>query len=229
MKSTSRGSRLVSSAARSPGRSSTGPEVWRRFTPISRAMMCASVVLPSPGGPNSSTWSSASPRARAAWMKISSCARIFSWPTYSARVAGRSARSISPSCAEAGVPAISRSVSTPMRAFCQTRRTPKEKRRHTAAFSLYWKSLLKAEQDADAHHVHVELVEVAGLDIAVPLPLRPHAEVAREVVARAETEGQVDIVVGIGRGSESLEGDLDIGVRHIQANLPKEREALGQR
>jgi hypothetical protein len=63
MNSTSRGSRLVSSAARSPGRSSTGPEVWRRLTPISRAMMCASVVLPRPGGPNSSTWSSASPRA----------------------------------------------------------------------------------------------------------------------------------------------------------------------
>ncbi len=33
MNSTSRGCRLVSSAARSPGRSSTGPEVWRRFTP----------------------------------------------------------------------------------------------------------------------------------------------------------------------------------------------------
>ena len=31
MNSTSRGSRFVSSAARSPGRSSTGPEVCRRF------------------------------------------------------------------------------------------------------------------------------------------------------------------------------------------------------
>ena len=39
MNSTSRGCRLVSSAARSPGRSSTGPEVWRRFTPSSLAMM----------------------------------------------------------------------------------------------------------------------------------------------------------------------------------------------
>jgi hypothetical protein len=38
------------------GRSSTGPEVWRRLTPSSLAMMCASVVLPRPGGPNSSTW-----------------------------------------------------------------------------------------------------------------------------------------------------------------------------
>ena len=53
MNSTSFASRLVRIAARSPGRSSTGPEVWRRLTPISRAMMCASVVLPRPGGPNS--------------------------------------------------------------------------------------------------------------------------------------------------------------------------------
>ena len=29
----------------------TGPEVWRRLTPISFAMTCASVVLPNPGGP----------------------------------------------------------------------------------------------------------------------------------------------------------------------------------
>ncbi len=56
-------------AARSPALASTGPEVARKFTPSSRAMICASVVLPSPGGPNSSTWSSASPRPRAASMK----------------------------------------------------------------------------------------------------------------------------------------------------------------
>ena len=80
MNSTSRGSRLVSSAARSPGRSSTGPEVWRRLTPSSCATMCDSVVLPSPGGPNSSTWSRASPRRRAASMKTPSWWRIFSWP-----------------------------------------------------------------------------------------------------------------------------------------------------
>src|SRR5689334_439084 len=118
MRSTSRGSRLVSSAARSPGRSSTGPEVWRRFTPSSRAMMCASVVLPRPGGPNSSTWSSASPRLRAAWMKISSCPRTFSWPTYSASVPGRNERSNCSSCGEAGRWEISRSVSTATGRFC---------------------------------------------------------------------------------------------------------------
>ena len=53
--STSRGCRFVSSAARSPGRSSTGPEVCFMVTPSSAAMMCASVVLPSPGGPKMST------------------------------------------------------------------------------------------------------------------------------------------------------------------------------
>jgi hypothetical protein len=68
---TSRGSRLVNSAARSPGRSRTGPEVWRMLTLSSLAMMLASVVLPSPGGPKISTWSKASPRLRAARMKMS--------------------------------------------------------------------------------------------------------------------------------------------------------------
>lgn len=53
-------------------------EVWRRLTPISRAMMCASVVLPRPGGPNSNTWSSASLRLRAASIKIDSWPRTFS-------------------------------------------------------------------------------------------------------------------------------------------------------
>ena len=40
----------------------TGPEVARKPTPISRARIPASVVLPSPGGPKNRTWSSASPR-----------------------------------------------------------------------------------------------------------------------------------------------------------------------
>src|SRR5258706_1917406 len=120
MKSTSFGSRLVRIAARSPGRSSTGPEVERRLTPISRARMCARVVLPRPGGPNSSTWSSASPRPRAAWMKISNWPRILSWPTYSARVAGRKLRWICSSCTEEGLAEIRRSVSTATSGFCQS-------------------------------------------------------------------------------------------------------------
>lgn len=35
-----------------PAFSSTGPEVLFSSEPISLAMICASVVLPSPGGPN---------------------------------------------------------------------------------------------------------------------------------------------------------------------------------
>src|SRR3990172_1480976 len=111
MNSTSFGSRLVRIAARSPARSSTGPEVWRRFTPISRAMIGAGVVLPSPGGPNSSTWSSASFLARAASTKIESCPRIFSCPTYSVNDRGRSARSNASSWTFAGSGAMRRSVS----------------------------------------------------------------------------------------------------------------------
>src|SRR3990167_2487702 len=102
MNSTSLASRLVSSAARSRGFSSTGPLVWRRFTPSSCAMMCESVVLPRPGGPNSKTWSSASLRFLAAPMKISSCSRTFTWPTYSSSSLGRSARSIASSLGDAG-------------------------------------------------------------------------------------------------------------------------------
>ena len=47
----------------SPLRSSAGPAVCTNGTPSSTATICASEVLPSPGGPASSTWSSASPRA----------------------------------------------------------------------------------------------------------------------------------------------------------------------
>ena len=53
-------------AARSPARSSAGPEVMCSCTPISAATMPASVVLPSPGGPANSRWSAAWPRRRAA-------------------------------------------------------------------------------------------------------------------------------------------------------------------
>ena len=108
---TSFGSKLVSNAAKSPARSSTGPDVWRRLTPISRAIMCASVVLPKPGGPNKSTWSSGSLRPRAALIKISSWPRAFSWPTYSSSTLGRSARSMASSCGLSAAGAIRRSVS----------------------------------------------------------------------------------------------------------------------
>src|SRR3990170_4239711 len=64
MNSTSPLPRLVRTAARSPARSMAGPEVGRICGPISAATMLASVVLPSPGGPYSSTWSTGSSRWR---------------------------------------------------------------------------------------------------------------------------------------------------------------------
>ena len=66
MKSTSFGSNEVKMPARSPGLSSTGPEVTLKPTPSSLAMMLLSVVFPSPGGPWSRVWSRGSPRYLAA-------------------------------------------------------------------------------------------------------------------------------------------------------------------
>src|SRR5580693_6376803 len=93
MNRTSRGSRLVRIAARSPALASTGPLVARKLTPSSRATIWARVVLPRPGGPNSSTWSSASWRPRAASMNTLRLALIGSWPTNSLKVCGRIERS----------------------------------------------------------------------------------------------------------------------------------------
>src|SRR3990172_3802374 len=56
MNRTSRCSSFVRSPARSPGRSRIGPDVILMFAPSSFAMMNASVVLPSPGGPGERTW-----------------------------------------------------------------------------------------------------------------------------------------------------------------------------
>ncbi len=89
MNSTSRGCKLVRMAAKSPARWITGPEVARNPTPISRATICASVVLPKPGGPCSNTWSNASPRARAASMNTFKFSRLDCWPVNSASVCGR--------------------------------------------------------------------------------------------------------------------------------------------
>ena len=95
MNSTSRGSRLVRIAARSPARSIAGPLVWRIATPSSLATTPASVVLPSPGGPESSRWSSDSSRARAASISTPRLSFTRSWPRYSSSLRGRSERSIS--------------------------------------------------------------------------------------------------------------------------------------
>jgi anaerobic ribonucleoside-triphosphate reductase activating protein len=67
-----------------------GPDVRRSCAFISCAIMLARVVFPNPGGPYNSTWSRASPRARAAWIKMDSVSFSRSCPVYSARVCGRS-------------------------------------------------------------------------------------------------------------------------------------------
>src|SRR4051812_21222782 len=80
-------------AARSPAWVSAGPLVNRSAAPISVAMIIASVVLPSPGGPESSTWSGARPRIRAASRTSPSWSRTRTWPTTSSSDRGRSAAS----------------------------------------------------------------------------------------------------------------------------------------
>ena len=93
IKSKSPASRLLSIAAKSPAFSSTGPDVDLSEAPISLAMMLARVVLPSPGGPKISVWSRASRRFFAASIKIDICSFTACWPMYSAKLAGRRARS----------------------------------------------------------------------------------------------------------------------------------------
>ena len=80
MNRTSLGCRFVRIAARSPARWMTGPEVARKPTPSSRAMIWARVVLPRPGGPCSRTWSSESLRVRVASMKMARFSREARWP-----------------------------------------------------------------------------------------------------------------------------------------------------
>ena len=55
MKTTSPPFSEVSTEARSPARSMAGPLLIRSGAPSSAAMIIAIVVLPSPGGPDSST------------------------------------------------------------------------------------------------------------------------------------------------------------------------------
>ncbi len=98
--------------ARSPGLSSTGPEVTLKPTPSSLATMFDSVVFPSPGGPWSRVWSRASPRRRAACTNTRRLDMIFSWPLKSSNASGRSAFSISFSVSRGSCPRISKSSSS---------------------------------------------------------------------------------------------------------------------
>ena len=95
MKSTSFLSSEVSTPAKSPGLSSTGPEVTLKPTPNSLAMMFDSVVFPNPGGPCSNTWSSASLRIRAAMTNTFRFSTTFACPLKSRNESGRNTFSYS--------------------------------------------------------------------------------------------------------------------------------------
>src|SRR3712207_2655972 len=105
MNSTSPGARLDSIAARSPDRSIAGPLVIFTDVPSSEPMINARLVLPSPGGPDSSTWSGGRPRRLAPSSTRSSCRATLGWPMKSASECGRSADSTtrSSSPAEAAI------------------------------------------------------------------------------------------------------------------------------
>ena len=83
MNNTSPGSRLDNTAAKSPPFSIAGPLLVFKSTPNSFAIICASVVLPNPGGPYNKTWSNGSSRILAASINIRIFSFTSSWPTYS--------------------------------------------------------------------------------------------------------------------------------------------------
>src|SRR6185312_10637053 len=91
MKKTPRSDSDVRYDASVPLCSIAGAPMARSGTPSAVAMRCASVVLPMPGGPEKSTWSSASPRRWAAATKTLRFSTTFDWPTYSSKLRGRSA------------------------------------------------------------------------------------------------------------------------------------------
>src|SRR6266852_2353695 len=94
MKKTSLLSSEVNIAVKSPLRSNSGPALVLIGTFNSLAIICASVVFPSPGGPYSSTWSSASPRLRAASIAIWIFSLTRFWPMYSSSRFGRTLTSM---------------------------------------------------------------------------------------------------------------------------------------
>src|SRR2546425_2557004 len=94
MKKTSLLSSEVNIAVKSPLRSNSGPALVLIGTFNSLAIICASVVFPSPGGPSSSPWSSASPRLRAASMAIWIFSLTRFWPMYSSSRFGRTLTSM---------------------------------------------------------------------------------------------------------------------------------------
>src|SRR5271166_454266 len=120
----------------SPLRSSAGPAVCTNGTPSSAATIWASEVLPRPGGPASSRWSRASPRALHASIATVSCSRSVSCPTKSCSRRGRSERSSSSSASRYGVwmraavsPACAPTRVVPFRVLIGSRSAPRQAQR----------------------------------------------------------------------------------------------------
>ena len=90
----------------------------RMPVPSSAAMIMASEVLPSPGAPDSSTWSGGRPRRRALSRTRPTCSRTRSCPTNSSSRRGRSAASTTrswspaPACTRACSPRAASSASS---------------------------------------------------------------------------------------------------------------------
>src|ERR1035437_10218468 len=84
-------------------------------------MMVARVVLPSPGGPKSSTWSSASPRDLAASSAMASCSLAFDWPMNSPSQRGRSLSS--KPCSSSARAALTRRSGVLSRAMAMLKRS----------------------------------------------------------------------------------------------------------
>ena len=85
---TSPGSRLDSTAAKSPLFSKAGPVVVLILVPNSLAIIWARVVLPSPGGPYNKTWSKDSFLSLAASIKTRMFSLTSVCPTYSFKDCG---------------------------------------------------------------------------------------------------------------------------------------------
>ena len=138
MKRMSPARRFVSVPTRSPGFSSAGPEVVRMLTRSSRAMSSARVVLPSPGGPKKSAWSSGSLRASAASMARRRFSLTFCWPMNSSSRCGRSESSTTLSSARtSGVVISARDIGLNYlgRRIRVTEYSPK---RHRVGSSEFW-------------------------------------------------------------------------------------------
>ena len=128
MKSTSPGTRLDSSAARSPACWIAGPLDIRRGRLDSWATIIASVVLPSPGGPASRMWSGVRFCRAAASRSSCSWPRTFDWPTNSASERGRRAPSKASSVSDSGVGLITRSAAVKSAGSSRRRRSRRSPR-----------------------------------------------------------------------------------------------------